>query len=398
MVPPLRFFGPYVLRRVLPQDGSYPQSESWERLVPVPTCVLGHREKATDLLRLLPSAVPLMTDLAAEPVHLPEPVRSVPDLGEYKDLAGCWWERSDFQTFFRDLPGECPGSVIREKALWAQETRVGLARETASRQVKDSALYMAGHTRVADRVALAVRVTGVSADLLNALKTRNGDLGTVPMGGEHRSVWMHQLSRRLAMTLAPFRMWGDGLSVDDERIVAVALTPVVVDRPALVRPGGLCADGLRIVSLSSGKPVPLGGWVGGDHRPRAQKPVLPAGTTWHLRRDGTTSDLPDAVGKLTQWGFGELFFAPEAVRRGRGGRMTNLLVGMLAETFVHPGIGQNEGAIDLPVAREAITGYPYIPGSSMKGAWRTAFEDAGNASVDDMFGAPHRRERGTALR
>lgn len=44
----------------------------------------------------------------------------------------------------------------------------------------------------------------------------------------------------------------------------------------------------------------------------------------------------------------------------------------LAETFIHPGIGQNEGAIDLPVAREAATDYPYVPGSGLKGALRAA--------------------------
>lgn len=50
--------------------------------------------------------------------------------------------------------------------------------------------------------------------------------------------------------------------------------------------------------------------------------------------------------------------------------MNNLILGLLAETFIHSGIGCNEGAIDLPAAREAATDYPYIPGSSLKGALR----------------------------
>lgn len=49
------------------------------------------------------------------------------------------------------------------------------------------------------------------------------------------------------------------------------------------------------------------------------------------------------------------------------------LYGLLAETFIHPGIGQAQSAIDLPVAREATTGFPYIAGSSAKGAARDAF-------------------------
>lgn len=54
-----------------------------------------------------------------------------------------------------------------------------------------------------------------------------------------------------------------------------------------------------------------------------------------------------------------------------GGIMTEI-IGLLAETFVHPGTGQTAGAIDLPVARERTTQYPFIPGSSMKGALRDA--------------------------
>lgn len=50
--------------------------------------------------------------------------------------------------------------------------------------------------------------------------------------------------------------------------------------------------------------------------------------------------------------------------------MKSAIVGWLAETPVHPGTGQNVGAVDLPVAREAATDYPVIVGSSMKGALR----------------------------
>lgn len=52
--------------------------------------------------------------------------------------------------------------------------------------------------------------------------------------------------------------------------------------------------------------------------------------------------------------------------------MNQMLLGLLAETFVHAGAGQTGGAIDLPVAREAATGYPFIAGSGMKGALRAA--------------------------
>lgn len=48
--------------------------------------------------------------------------------------------------------------------------------------------------------------------------------------------------------------------------------------------------------------------------------------------------------------------------------MKTCLLGLLAETSIHPGAGQSSGIVDLPVAREAATDYPVIPGSSLKGA------------------------------
>ncbi len=50
--------------------------------------------------------------------------------------------------------------------------------------------------------------------------------------------------------------------------------------------------------------------------------------------------------------------------------MRGIILGMLAETSTHPGMGQMVGAVDLPVARERTTGYPMIPSTALKGALR----------------------------
>ena len=50
--------------------------------------------------------------------------------------------------------------------------------------------------------------------------------------------------------------------------------------------------------------------------------------------------------------------------------MRTTILGMLAETSIHPGSGRSLGVIDLPVAREAATDYPVVVGSSLKGALR----------------------------
>ncbi|MDX2150227.1 MAG: type III-B CRISPR module RAMP protein Cmr4 [Bryobacteraceae bacterium] len=67
--------------------------------------------------------------------------------------------------------------------------------------------------------------------------------------------------------------------------------------------------------------------------------------------------------------------------------MNTVLLGMLAETAIHPGAGRSGGVIDLPVAREAATNYPYIPGSSLKGALRDKAERGmKNGNPDKWFG------------
>ncbi len=48
--------------------------------------------------------------------------------------------------------------------------------------------------------------------------------------------------------------------------------------------------------------------------------------------------------------------------------MKSMIVGMLAETSIHPGVGSSAGFVDLPVAREKVTNYPVIVGSSLKGS------------------------------
>ena len=44
--------------------------------------------------------------------------------------------------------------------------------------------------------------------------------------------------------------------------------------------------------------------------------------------------------------------------------MNAAMLGLLAETPIHPGAGRGMGVVDLPVAREAATDYPVLVGSS----------------------------------
>jgi CRISPR-associated protein Cmr4 len=73
--------------------------------------------------------------------------------------------------------------------------------------------------------------------------------------------------------------------------------------------------------------------------------------------------------------------------------MRNVIMGMLAETALHPGTGQDTGVIDLPVSREKITEYPVIVGSSLKGALKDCAEQhkqnrQANLELERLFGNP----------
>ncbi len=61
--------------------------------------------------------------------------------------------------------------------------------------------------------------------------------------------------------------------------------------------------------------------------------------------------------------------------------MDSAIILMRAETHVHPGVGQSTDMLDLPVARERTTHYPFIPGSGVKGAFRDWAEHV--AGMDD---------------
>ena len=73
--------------------------------------------------------------------------------------------------------------------------------------------------------------------------------------------------------------------------------------------------------------------------------------------------------------------------------MNTAMLGLLAETPIHPGTGRGVGVVDLPVAREAATDYPVLVGSSLKGALKDKMAAAAEEvrkERDTLFGVPDR--------
>jgi CRISPR-associated protein Cmr4 len=59
---------------------------------------------------------------------------------------------------------------------------------------------------------------------------------------------------------------------------------------------------------------------------------------------------------------------------------------VFTRTPLHVGAGASVGAIDQPVQRERHTGFPIIPGSSIKGVLRDHLASLGKDHSDEMFG------------
>jgi CRISPR-associated protein Cmr4 len=68
--------------------------------------------------------------------------------------------------------------------------------------------------------------------------------------------------------------------------------------------------------------------------------------------------------------------------------MTAALIGYYTITPTHCGTGQAADAVDLPIAREAHTGHPIFPATSIKGSIRDVFEqpEANSKEVENWFG------------
>ncbi|WP_236010993.1 type III-B CRISPR module RAMP protein Cmr4 [Alicyclobacillus fructus] len=57
---------------------------------------------------------------------------------------------------------------------------------------------------------------------------------------------------------------------------------------------------------------------------------------------------------------------------------------------IHVGAGQGTGFVDLPVVREKVTGWPYVPGTSVKGVLRDEWERRRLDDVERVFGTQDR--------
>ena len=66
--------------------------------------------------------------------------------------------------------------------------------------------------------------------------------------------------------------------------------------------------------------------------------------------------------------------------------MKTKLFTLRTRSGLHCGIGQGLSDIDLPTARDSVTGHPLVPGSSLKGVFRARFQHDGDPKFIAAFG------------
>lgn len=68
-------------------------------------------------------------------------------------------------------------------------------------------------------------------------------------------------------------------------------------------------------------------------------------------------------------------------------RDNGIMLGLFAETSLHPGTGSTTGVVDLPVQRERHTDFPIIQASGIKGAMREKAENEKDQKTTDSKGS-----------
>ncbi len=291
----LTFSAPMLVRR---------QPQGWERLYPPPATLMGRRDAAapggwTDLALLRPGA-PVPCDLG-DGVRLPAlPEDAGPGM---KAVRGAWLTAEGLAQVQAGAPPP-ERCLVAANRLWAQEPRIGLARDNSARTAVDGQLYAATHVRPHRDVALAVTVTGIPDTWEPA------PMG--PLGGEHRTVWIEAPEKPLPPPpdLQCLTHCG-GEILYTVILLSPALPPENWNTPG----GAVPTLPGCIVSACIERPVMIGGWrsrYGSEPAgPLPLRPHLPAGSVWFMAAPeteaaGLRASPPAKLDPGDRSGFGDI--------------------------------------------------------------------------------------------
>lgn len=280
-------------------------------LFPAPGMIVKEKGDGREIRRLGPGPA-RECDLGGS-VRLAEP-KGIKRDARVKSLSGSWLTREGMQ---RVLNGGVPARAeiyladedyndVGER-LFAREVRIGLARNAKTRTAEQGALYSAGFVRpqAGENVGLVVGV-----DTQRELQPA---ASPIPLGGEGRFAWVEG-GEEIVWPEPPatFQSAGGNLLY-----TVTLITPAHLpgDWPG---PGQELAPELpgTIVCACHERPLMVGGWasrdVTADWGPQPLKAMLPAGSTWFLKAEGTADAETlrklngTHIGDRRDWGYGQI--------------------------------------------------------------------------------------------
>ncbi len=277
-----------------------------KRLYPVPLYLM---QKDTEIQRLvLGNAV--RCDLGV--VRLPEMPEGCQG---YKTMEQHWLTATGLRAC---LEGKTPSpkDVIKTNELFVYESRLGIARDNATRSVQEGKLYQTQHLRLKEAVHIELDARHVAPCLLDVLPSDKRTI--LRLGGEGRMASAEILQEHEALPFTnPKKV---------SRFMIHFITPA--DFGGVMFPEGfhnkdqngqtvwqgtLNGIAFSIEAAVIGKAHREGGWDMKNHQPRAVKSYIPAGSAWYCQLAESTQwqILGEAlhgigIGNDTAYGRGQI--------------------------------------------------------------------------------------------
>ncbi len=227
------------------------------------------------------------------------------------------------------LNGDTPGAemakkcVVRQKALFELEPRLGIARNQATVTVEEGMLYQTSHLRLKDAVSITLSLTGLPDAVADQLQRDIQQSPLIRLGAEGRmaAITMAPLNQPLQPKAPKPKGDEQGFMImllcegdfgDTSHSPLPGFNPTVTERGQTVWHGQLNGMAAQLHTVMAGKPVRRGGWDLKRGRPAAMKSYVPAGSCYFLKPLGGASVADalrlhgQAIGHHTNWGYGRI--------------------------------------------------------------------------------------------
>ncbi|MGI2029379.1 type III-B CRISPR module-associated Cmr3 family protein [Endozoicomonas acroporae] len=227
------------------------------------------------------------------------------------------------------LNGDTPGAeiaeqgVVRQKALFELEPRLGIARNQATATVEEGMLYQTSHLRLQEAVSITLSLTGLPESIADQLQQDIQQSPLIRLGAEGRmaAITMTPLEQPLPL-IAPtpkgdeqgfmIMLLSEGDFGDISQSPLPGFDPMETEQGQTVWHGQLNGMAAELHTVMAGKPVRRGGWDLKKGRPAAMKSYVPAGSCYFLKPLGGASVADalglhgQAIGRQTDWGYGRI--------------------------------------------------------------------------------------------